>query len=115
MVSASIVKWLGIGLIAALALLGTLFFIARSRGWMRNGYFTIITTLLIVGGIFIVFQAVGGMLALAVGGLDLKGDNIGVLGANGLAQLAIMLVGIVVISRGAGQNPFAVFRLQGFG
>ena len=114
MMSAHGMKWILIGIIALLALLGTFVFLASRRGWIRNGYFTILSTILIVLGAFICFQALGTLLTIGVNGGKLEGNNLAALAMNGVAQLAVMLGGAVLISRAAGQNPFAVFRLEGF-
>lgn len=101
------------GGIVGLALIGTLVFIAARRGWMRHGYFTTAATILVVLGIFIGFQGVGAMLVVFTGGLQ-GGSNVMILAMNGIAQLLVMLVGIVVLSLGVRQDPYRVFRLKGF-
>jgi membrane protease YdiL (CAAX protease family) len=108
-------KWILIGAILVLAILGTLVFTASRRGWMRNGYFTIFSTLLIVIGVFLCFQSFGALLTLIANGGKLEGaSGVATLAMNGIAQLVVMLGGTVFLSRAAGQNPFAVFRLEGF-
>ena len=108
-------KWVLIGAIIVLAVLGTLVYTVSRRGWMRNGYFTILSTLLIVLGIFFCFQSFGAFLTLIANGGKLEGGSgLATLAMNGIAQLTVMLLGTVLISRAAGQNPFAVFRLEGF-
>jgi membrane protease YdiL (CAAX protease family) len=107
-------KWILIAIVLLFAALGTLVFAASRRGWKRNGYFTIASTVLIVLGIFLSFQTLGAILAIATGDTKLDAGNIVLLAVNGVAQLLIMLGGTVLISRSAGQDPFAVFRLEGF-
>ncbi len=112
--TSSVLKAVAIGSIIGLALIGALVFIASRRGWMRNGYFTTAATILIVLGIFIAFQAFGSMLVVGIGGLKMDESNITILAMNGVAQLLVMLVGTVLLSLAVRQNPFAVFRLEGF-
>jgi membrane protease YdiL (CAAX protease family) len=110
----SILKTIAIGAIMGLALIGALVFIASRRGWRRNGYFTTAATILIVLGIFVAFQSLGSALVVAVGGVKMDESNVTLLAMNGAAQLLVMLVGTVVLSLAVRQNPFAVFRLEGF-
>lgn len=107
------VKTLLVSSLIGLAVVGAIVGLAIVRGWRRRGYFTIPATILILLAVFISFQAVG---SIGIGILMATGhkQGMGVLVVNGVAQLAIMLVGTVLLSRALGQNPFAVFRLQGF-
>src|SRR5438045_1084945 len=111
--SETILKAVAIGSILGLALIGTLVFIASRRGWLRHGYFTTAATVLIVLGVFIAFQGVGGVLVFMTGGLS-GGSNVLLLAMNGTAQLLVMLFGTVLLSRLIGQDPYTVFRLRGF-
>ncbi len=106
--------WILVAVVIVFAVLGALVFAGARRGWMRNRYFTIASTTLIVLGIFLCFQTLGAILVLITGGTKLDEGNITMLAMNGIAQLLIMLLGTVYLSRSAGQNPFAVFRLEGF-
>src|ERR1035437_3184187 len=115
----SILETIAIGAIIGLVLsvgagIGALVFIASRRGWMRNGYFTTAATILVVLGIFVAFQSLGSALVVAIGGVKMDESNVTLLAMNGVAQLFIMLVGTVVLSLAMRQNPFAVFRLEGF-
>ena len=89
--------------------------IGHARGWRRNGYFTALSTAMIVIAIFILFQTVGGVLAYLTGSLPGK-EGVGVLflAENAITQLAVMLLGTIAISNTFRQDPFAVFRLEGF-
>jgi uncharacterized protein len=105
--------WLIYAALAFLAVYGALIFAAARRGWMRHGYFTTTATIVIVIGIFILFQGVGAVLVVATGGLH-GGSNITLLAMNGIAQLGVMLVGTVLLSLALRQDPYTVFRLHGF-
>src|SRR5665213_667639 len=96
-----------------LALLGFGFYLAARHGWMRNGYFRIPAVILLVIALFILFQGLGNGVTIATIGIHIEDHPIAALTINGLAELAIMLAGTVLISRAARQNLNAVFRLEG--
>src|SRR5437870_2109656 len=114
LVGSALIKALAIVLFIGLGLLGALLFAGFRRGWMRNGYFTAPTVFLIVIGLFVAFQGLGNGITFALLGKDFAANPILALGINGLAELIVMLGGAILISRAAGQNLFAVFRLEGF-
>jgi membrane protease YdiL (CAAX protease family) len=114
LLGSALIKAVAIILFIGLGLLGALLFAGFRRGWMRNGYFTIPALILMVVGFFIAFQGLGNGITLALLGKDFASNPILVLGINGLAELVVMLGGAILISRAAGQNLFAVFRLEGF-
>lgn len=107
-------KGLLVAALVAFAVLGAVVGLAIIRGWRRRGYFSVPATILIALAVFIAFQAVGSII---IGILYATGHKQGlsILVVNGVAQLAVMLIGTVLLSRALGQDPFAVFRLQGFG
>jgi len=109
----SSVKLFAFGAIAGLALISAIFFFLSRRGWMRNGYFTIPTVILIVIGLFIAFQAIGSGAVVAAIGLNIDDHPLIALTLNGLAEILVMLIGSVLISLAARQHPFAIFRLEG--
>jgi len=92
--------------------------VTESNWLQRNGYFRIGTSLLIVLGIAILFQAFGAVLVTSVDAV--RGDSlketppIAELIATGIAQLVVMLLGTMLLVRIARQDPIRVFRLQGF-
>ena len=98
----------------ALALLGAIFYAAAKNGWMRNGYFRLPSVILIVVGLFILFQGLGSGATLALIGEHYDTQPIAVLAINGLAEITVLLLGAVIISKTVRQNLFAVFRMEGF-
>lgn len=85
---------------------------------MRNGYFRIGLTLLIVVGISAVFQASGALLLwvwTSIRGIGiLDASPLSELAATGLAQVASMLVGTYLLIRLFKQHPMVSLRLEGF-
>ena len=98
----------------AFAVVGGIVGLAIFRGWRRRGYFTITATIVIVLGLFFSFQAIGAILYVILKAMGIAHDN-GLLIVNGVSQLLVMLGGAILVSRIAEQDPYAVFRLQGFG
>ena len=109
----SSLKLFAIAAVACLALAGIILFFISRRKLMRNGYFTLPTVILIVIGLFIAFQAIGGGAVVAAVGLNIDEHPLIALILNGLAEILVMLIGSVLISLAARQHPFAVFRLEG--
>jgi membrane protease YdiL (CAAX protease family) len=109
----SSMKLFAFAAIAGLAIAGVVFFYISRRGWMRNGYFTIPSVILIVIGLFIAFQAIGSGAVVAAVGLNIDDHPLIALTLNGLSEILVMLLGSVLISLAARQHPFAVFRLEG--
>ena len=105
---------LAIGAFMVLALLGWLVFRVAQRGWMTHGYLGIPAVILIVLVLFILFQGIGSGVTLAVIGEHYENHPIAVLAINGLAEITVLLLGAIVISKTFRQNLFAVFRLEGF-
>ena len=80
---------------------------------MRNGYFTIPLTLVIVIGIMIMFQILGGLGVVSMYGIsDENWDSQGVLLINSIAQVLAMGGGAWLAVAGARQNVSSVFRLD---
>src|SRR4051812_16485077 len=89
----------------ALGVLGALLYILWSRGWMRNGYFTIGTSVLLAIAVFIIYQTVGGVLYLVVtGGNTTLSDARALLGSTALAQLLILVGGTLLMIRATDQD-----------
>ncbi len=105
---------LGIGAFVTLIPMGSVFFAATRRGWMRNGYFTLPAVILIVFVLYILFQGLGSGVTLAVIGEHIENHPIVALTFNGLAELVALLCGAIFISKIVRQDVFAVFRLEGF-
>ncbi len=104
---------IAIGALVTLMVLGAVFFAAARSGWMRNGYFSLPSVVLIVLGLFILFQGLGSGITLAVVGIHVENHPIAALTINGLSEITILMAGAVLISKVARQNLFAVFRLEG--
>jgi membrane protease YdiL (CAAX protease family) len=104
---------IAIGVFITLVVLGAVFFAAARSGWMRNGYFTLPSVILIVLSLFILFQGLGSGITLAVIGIHVENHPIAALTINGLSEIVILMAGAVLISQAARQNLFAVFRLEG--
>jgi|GEM_PF-2209579 len=107
------VKLFAFAAFIVLALVGFGFYLAARQGWKRNGYFRLPAVVLIVLGLFITFQALGNGITMATIGIHIEGHPVIALTINGLAEIAIMLVGTVLISHASRQNLLAVFRLEG--
>jgi membrane protease YdiL (CAAX protease family) len=103
-----------IGAVISLAVLGVVVYSGIRIGWMKNGYFTLPSVLLIVSGLFIVFQALGSTVMIAAVGTHIEVHPLAALSINGLAELIVLLCGTVYLSTAARQNLFAIFRLEGF-
>jgi membrane protease YdiL (CAAX protease family) len=114
MLSFSTFSLIAVGAVVTLALIGGIFYTSLRSGWMKHGYFTIPSVILIVVVLFIMFQGLGSGITLSVMGAHFENHPIAALSINGLAEIAVLLVGAVLISRAIKQNPFAVFRLEGF-
>jgi membrane protease YdiL (CAAX protease family) len=91
------------------------FYLMRRRGWMRNGYFTIGTSLLIALLVMIVYQTLGAMLLFAVRGAEgLSEINAPwILLTNAVAQIAILVGGTYIIIRATDQDLITSLRLEG--
>jgi membrane protease YdiL (CAAX protease family) len=103
-----------IGAIVALAVVGMIFYSAAKNGWMKNGYFRLPSVLLIVLGLFILFQGLGSGVMIAAVGNHIEDHPIAALTINGVAEIIVLLCGTVMISAATKQNLFAIFRLEGF-
>jgi len=113
LLGSALIKVVAIILFIGLGLLGALMFAGFRRGWMRNGYFTIPSVILIVIAIFIAFQGVGSGITLSLLGKDFSSNPLLALTINGLSQIIVMMGGALLVSQSANQNLFAVFRLEG--
>lgn len=99
--STSSVELLAICATVFLALVGTLIYSISRNGWINNGYFTLPSVLLIVAGLFIVFQALGSMVMIAAVGTQVEQHPLAALSINGLAELIVLLCGTVYLSSAA--------------
>lgn len=80
---------------------------------MRNGYFGVWIGIAIVAGIVVSFNLLGGLLIVAIYGMDVKkADPTGLLIINSLSQLAIMLGAPILILRGMKQNVWETLKLD---
>ncbi len=109
----SSIKLLAYAAFIVLALAGFGFYLAARHGWMRNGYFRIPAVILLVIALFIAFQGLGNGAMLATIGIHITRHPVAALTINGLAEITVMLLGTILISRGARQKLLAVFRLEG--
>lgn len=113
MILFSSLKLIAFAAFIVFALVGFGFYLAARHGWTRNGYFRIPAVILIVIGLFIAFQGLGNGVTLATIGIHIEAHPVAALTINGLAEIIVMLIGTVLISRASGQNLLAVFRLEG--
>jgi membrane protease YdiL (CAAX protease family) len=104
---------IAIGAFIVLAMLGWLVYCVARRGWMKHGYFSIPSVILIVLVLFILFQGIGSGVTLALIGEHIETHPIAALSINGLAEIFVLLVGAIAISKTVRQNLLAVFRLEG--
>ncbi len=114
MLSNTSLELLAVGGVVVFAVMGMIFYAAARNGWRKHGYFTLPSVLMIVAGLFILFQGLGSGVMLAAVGSQVDDHPIVALTINGLAELIVLLCGTVMISSAARQNLFAVFRLEGF-
>ncbi len=110
----SSVKLFALGAFIGLAFIGAFFFYSSRRGFMRNGYFTLPAVILIVFVLFIAFQTIGYLITVLTIGTKIEDNTTLALCINGVAELSVLLLGSILIARLAKQDPFAVFRLEGF-
>src|ERR1019366_1537935 len=103
-----------IGALLVLAVLGGIFYSFARGGWMKYGYFNLPAVIVIVIVLFVLFQGLGSGITLSVVGEHIEDHPIAALSINGLAEICVLLIGSVLISRAMKQDPFAVFRLEGF-
>ncbi len=105
--------------LSLVALTGAIFFVLAltyagwKRGWMRHGYFSLPATVLIVLGLFLLFQTVGGILVVSFLGASFIEHGKVLLVLNGIAQLMVMLVGTVMFVKALGMSLPLTFRLEG--
>jgi membrane protease YdiL (CAAX protease family) len=114
MLSLHLVELIVIGTLLVLAVLGGMFYSFTRGGWMKNGYFNLPAVILIVIVLFVLFQGLGSGITLGIIGEHIENHPIAALSINGLAEILVLLIGSVLISRAMKQDPFAVFRLEGF-
>jgi uncharacterized protein len=98
----------------ALGVLGALLYILWSRGWMRNGYFRIGTSVLVAVAVFLIFQTAGSAIYLLATSGDLTGDDArALLGSTSLAQLVILIGGTLLLIKATDQDFETSLRLEG--
>lgn len=100
--------------LVALGLILTGFYLVRRRGWMRNGYFTIGTAILITILVMIVYQTAGAMLVFFTRGFEgLSELDPWMLLTNAVAQILILVGGSFTIIRATEQDVVTSLRLEG--
>ena len=95
-------------------ILGALFYLLWSRGWMRNGYFTVGTSILIALAVFIIYQTLGALLVvmMAGGSIAEAGGQV-LLGANAIGQMVVLVGGTFLLIRATDQDYITTLRLEG--
>jgi membrane protease YdiL (CAAX protease family) len=102
-----------VGLLVA-GIFGGLLFMLWSRGWMRNGYFTIGSSVLIAVVVFVIYQTVGMLLILVGSDASLTDTSPNVLlGANAIAQMLVLVGGTLLLIRATDQDYLTTLRLEG--
>src|SRR5947209_18121514 len=81
---------------------------------MRNSYFGIARSIALVLAVGLGFNVLGGIILVAIYGMDIKGGSPSVvIMANAVAQLLMMLGLPILIVRSQGKNFFESFSLEG--
>lgn len=81
---------------------------------MRNGYFGILRSVLIVVAAVVLFQVLGGLVLVGVYGVDVQHAEASVMVAiNALAELLVMIGIPLIVIRSSGKDLYASFRLEG--
>jgi cytochrome bd-type quinol oxidase subunit 2 len=99
-------------LLLVLGVLGAVIFTLRRRGWMRNGYFTIGTSILIAFIVMLAYQSLAPILLLLFPGADTENTKL-LLAMNALAQLVVLVGGSFLLIRATEQDANATLRLEG--
>lgn len=102
-----------IALLAGGVLGGVLYLLWR-RGWMRNGYFTIGSAVLIAVAVFVIYQTVGAVLVLLGSGFDVTNSDPKVLlGSNAIAQIVVLVGCTLLLIKATDQDYTTTLRLEG--
>lgn len=104
-----------LGVLLALGFAVGAFYLIHRRGWMRNGYFTIGTSILIAVLVMVLYQTIGGVLVVMVDGTRALTDPDSglMLGMNAISQLLVLIGGTWILIKATDQDFATTLRFEG--